>query len=342
MWRETAARVWSAAGAMVLIVLGLATDGLSQPPQLNPARPVQPLAPPPLPTPVPAPTAAKPAAEKKTSASSALIPTPEKLGEQATQLLRGLLPREYENRKKWGLTSRVVSGVDIDRDGLKIKTHRRWKEVNDGLWKRYHATLVDPDERLELQVVRIEEVEPGRVQMDAVLVAALDLEGRVVKYKRNLRLLSLTARADATIKLELQVELGARLDPTKLPPDIVLDVEVKDAKLDLVHFRLRRLSDIKGGAAQQLGKLVDEIAEDEIKDQRVKLVEKLNKKIEKKSDQLRFSFHDLLPESLQTNPKETEKKEALSVDADNNKNSPPPSKVAQGAGGKSGKAEKKR
>lgn len=292
------------------IVLSCAVPALAQTPDRSlpklfpaPSATIQPTAKPgPVPPAKPAPVSGdRIDTAPRLPADPTLVPSPEKLGEQATRLLRDVLPREFENSKKWGLTKRIVSGVDVDRDGLKFTTHRRWKEVNDGLWKRYRATLVDPEQRLQLKVVRIEETDAGRVQMDMVLDTALDLEARVVKYKRNLRLFSLTAHADAEVRLELDVELGASLDPTKLPPDIVFDVVVKDAKLELVKFRLRRLSDIKGVAARQLGKLVEELAEDELKDQRRKLVEKLNKKIDKKRDRLRFSFHDLLPESLQPN-----------------------------------------
>ena len=276
-----------------------------------PERSIQPkpATPPPLPTPVAAEGEAKSASP---TAMAPPLPSPEKLSEQVTRMLRDLAPREYENRKKWGLTKKVVSGVDIDRDGLKLKTHRRWKTVNDGLWKRYKATIVDPERDLDFQVVELAEAGPGRIHMDIVLLANLDLEGRVVKYQRNVRLLSLTAVANALVKLELSLELGASLDPTKLPPDVVLDVVVKDAKLRLLEFQLRRLSDVKGAGARGLGKLVEEIAEDELKDQREKLVEKLNKKIDKKRDSLRFSLSDLLPSALRGKSKDQASNDAKS------------------------------
>ena len=119
-----------------------------------------------------------------------------------------------------------------------------------------------------MRIERLEEVEPGRLGLDLVLVAKLDFVARVANWNQGVRIFSLTAVADAKVRLRLGLEIAAHLDPTKLPPDVVLEVEAKRAELDLLQFELRRLSDIRGGAAHQLGKLVREILEDELKDQR--------------------------------------------------------------------------
>ena len=81
---------------------------------------------------LPRPAAAQPAVPSVSPGGSAatpqnLLPSKERLGEVVTQLLRDLLPPEFESTKKWGLKKRFVRGLDVKLDGLKIRTHRRWK-----------------------------------------------------------------------------------------------------------------------------------------------------------------------------------------------------------------------
>lgn len=230
--------------------------------------------------------------------SSNGLPSNERLGEAVTSLLRELLPREFESTRRWAKTKKFVRGLDVKLDGLKLRTHRRWKTLNHGIWKRYKATLVDPQRELSLRVERLAEVSPGRLGLDLVLVARLDILARVANWNQGLRLFSLTAEADAKVRLKLALEIAAHLDPTTLPPDVVLEVEAKRAQLELLELRLRRVSDVRGEIAQQLGKIIEEFAEEELADQRGKLVDKINRKIQKNEDKLRLSLRDLIPDSL--------------------------------------------
>ncbi|MCA9174138.1 MAG: hypothetical protein KDB14_06580 [Planctomycetales bacterium] len=291
------------AGVLALASFLVAAAASAQPPALNapqvgagssePTPPPPPTPVTPTPTPKRSPSAPVPGSGNPTDGLLA----PEQLSGQVTKLLRELLPREYESKKKWGLTERVVSGVEFSREGFRLETHRRWRTVKQGLWKRYRATLVNPDEELQLEITRVSEAASGQVEMDIVLLSRLDLEGQIAKYQRNVRVFSLTAVADATVQLKLTLEMGVTLDPTRLPPEVALDLKVTDAQLELLKFRLRRLSDLHGGPAKQLGKLFEDYAREELADQRVKLVDKLNKKIDKNRDRLRLSFRDLLPDT---------------------------------------------
>jgi hypothetical protein len=75
------------------------------------------------------------------------IPVGESLQQFITHLVIDEIPHEYENTKKWGGTKRVMSGLDWDRDGLRIETRRQWKDANHGTWSRYKLRLVDPQTR---------------------------------------------------------------------------------------------------------------------------------------------------------------------------------------------------
>ena len=76
---------------------------------------------------------------------------------EATQFVKGmvllLLPQTYTDDDDWGRQKKIQSGLNVDLDGLKVKTSRRWKDVNHGTWQRVDATLVDPREHFDLKIV---------------------------------------------------------------------------------------------------------------------------------------------------------------------------------------------
>ena len=66
------------------------------------------------------------------------------------------IPREYEKYQDWGKTKQMTTGVDFKGHLWDPKIDRRKSEVNDGIWKHYRLTLVEPDKNL---AVRIENCE---------------------------------------------------------------------------------------------------------------------------------------------------------------------------------------
>jgi hypothetical protein len=73
-------------------------------------------------------------------------------------VLHAAVPREYENRKHWNKTKSLVVGV-----GGKIFKPRLYrKQLRHGTWRRSHVTLVEPDERLKLELKNIKHLnQPG-------------------------------------------------------------------------------------------------------------------------------------------------------------------------------------
>ena len=54
-----------------------------------------------------------------------------------TDIILDNIPHQYEDKDDWGRQKQIVSGLKVWRDGLKIKTKRRRKNVNHGTWTRY-------------------------------------------------------------------------------------------------------------------------------------------------------------------------------------------------------------
>ncbi len=223
-------------------------------------------------------------------------PPPSSAGIQTllTNLIRAQLPVDYEHGKDWGKTKQVTRGLKISRDGLRITTKRRRKAVNHGTWKRYKIHLINPKESLRVRVENYAEQANHRVVFDLVVDAKLDAFGRLAQWESGLQLFSFSARADSEVRLRVRCDVGLLLDPSHIPPDIILDPKVTDANIEIRDFRLRELSELKGPFAKSLSSSVREILEDAIAAKRPRMVKKMNDKIDRSRDKLRLSFSEVL------------------------------------------------
>lgn len=227
-------------------------------------------------------------------ASSAKATPSAGMDELVTQIVLDNLPAEFEDKKDWGHKIEVWSGVSVWREGLKIKTRGQKREVNHGTWQLYRVRLIDPQQQFHIHVENVRELPAGRVAFDVWVEAQLDAYGQVVEWQRGVQLISTSADADAKIRLLVSCDVGLRLDPSRLPPDVILDPIVRSADLQLVDFHLRRISDFHGPVVKELGRQLRKVLENKIADQRAKIVEKVNRQIDKNRKSLRLSLHDVL------------------------------------------------
>jgi len=213
--------------------------------------------------------------------------------ETVVSFLLPFIPHEYKNDKKWGKTTQVMDGLHVERDGFKIETRRKWKTVNHGTWTRYEVHLVDPKNNFKLSAANYAETDQG-LKFDLNCDAKLKITGRLSQWNRGIQLISLSADADASVRLRMSCLLSLQLDPSKFPPDVLLRPSVTDANLQMLYFRLNRISEIHGPLVKQLSYEVREILEDKIAEENEKLADKINQAIEKQKSKLRLSFPDLL------------------------------------------------
>jgi len=202
-------------------------------------------------------------------------------------------PRTYENTKQWGGKKRVWDGLHISRDGFKIKTKRRWNEANHGSWKRYRAWLIDPRREFDIQFDRLHTAPSGRAAFDLTMTAHIGAFGRWSEWNRDVQLFSVSANAQARLRLRLTCELSTHFDYTSFPPAIVLEPTVTRADLQLIDFRLDRVSQLDGPLIHELGKALHEVLEREIRDRREELAPKINQELARHSDDLRVTTDDL-------------------------------------------------
>lgn len=225
--------------------------------------------------------------------AAAKAPGADSLVNLVESLLVAALPTEYEKKKDWGRTKLVTTGIKFERDGLRLETRRRKEPVNDGLWKHYRVT-VRPGEKLQLELENIRQLPGGRIAFQVLATAPVHGFANFMQWEHGLRLYSVSADCDATVRARLDCEAGLVLSGGLLTPTLDVDPHVSRVQLELVTFRLQRVGDLEGRLAKRLGDLSrDEIA-DQLRAHEPKLAEKINKSIAKHRADLRLSGDEFL------------------------------------------------
>ncbi len=208
------------------------------------------------------------------------------------------MPRSFDGDKDWGETKKLWAGIKVHRDGLKLKTHRRFKEVEQGRWVKYEVTLPDPTAP-NAATVTIHDVVPTidqasgeqRWKIHSSIVAPMKFTARVQRWNLGVKLFSMTITGDLRVRLISTTSVGFVADYAEIPPALVIDPRMDQAQLVLERFEVNRISRIGGDVAEQWGELIEEIlVERFVKKHNDRLVGKLNKSIDKERDDLRLSM----------------------------------------------------
>jgi hypothetical protein len=223
----------------------------------------------------------------------AFTPSPE-FQEWITNLARQQLPEDYEKRKNWGHTAKAFDGVSLKIEDGKLKTHRKYKQANDGQWQLYRIKLTDPDEQFDIKIANIRKLAGGKVGLEITAVASLEVFGRQSLWQHGVQLYSLSAEATARVKLWASAEVATHMDLTRFPPDIALAPEITAARFEIPDFRMRRIGELHGPLVRSLSHATREALEDKLAEDNAKLVAKLNRAIDKQEKKLRLSLADVI------------------------------------------------
>lgn len=215
-------------------------------------------------------------------------------------MIRENLPPAYEDTKKWGLQKEVWDGVEIWREGRHLETKRKKKLVNAGTWTKYRVEFVEPDKNLHIEFHQLQSLPDGRIAFSVSVDALLDVFGRMSQWVRDMQVISLSVNADATCKMTMSGTVKFQLNPLKLPPDVIIKPHVDHAAVELSYFRVRRISQIGGDFAKALGEGARGSIDKKIEETNEKLVDKINKQIEKQQSKMVFSLQDWLQSKLPT------------------------------------------
>jgi hypothetical protein len=214
-------------------------------------------------------------------------------------------PKTFDGDKDWGQQKKLWAGVKIRREGLKLKTHRRFREVNQGRWIRYEATLTETAAgplaiaKVHSAVLRSDPISgQPRWQIDSSITAPMTFTAQIQRWNLGVKLFSVTIRGEFTVRLDSTASVDFVTDYSVLPPALVFDPRVDQANLVLEHFEVDRVSKIGGDVAEEWGELLEDVIRDRfLKKQNEQLVDKLNRAIDKERDDLRVSTLQWLGEA---------------------------------------------
>lgn len=224
--------------------------------------------------------------------------TPEMIGRLMIPLIKEAVPREFAGEKDWGKTKKITTGVRSEGNFFRFDIHSKRSEVNDGVWKKYRVTLIEPDKNLEICVDDLHRLDSGKYALKLFVAAKANGWARAVVYEHGVHVISLEAEGDTAIRLWLDAEIDVvKVDSSTFIPGIELRPVVTDARLKFDDFKLKRISDVRGAVAKELGDLLRKELEKQLSGP--KLVDRLNRTFQKHPERLRLSPDMLLGKSAE-------------------------------------------
>jgi hypothetical protein len=210
--------------------------------------------------------------------------SPTALAQVVARMIADAIPREYERKKDWGRTKEITTGLRSSGNFFKFDVHRTKSTVNDGVWKHYRATLIEPEKNLLVRIDDLRSLEAGKIAFTLFVSTKLHGWGRAKVYESGVHLIALEAEADAKVSLWLDCEIALETTPASFLTGVAVRPHVTKARMSLDEFRLTRISDVSGPIVRELGDGIKGLIQDELKGP--KLAAKLNHSIDKRRDKL--------------------------------------------------------
>jgi hypothetical protein len=202
-------------------------------------------------------------------------------------LVRETLPADYEDADDWGRKVRVFAGLNV-RDGLRVS--KRTKRVNHGLWQRFRVRLLDPERRFQLVLENIRAEADGWYAFDAVITARARCTAQAVSWTYGVQGWSVTLNSDATVRITLDCAFRVRTVPRAngFLADVLFEPDVRGLQLRLTDLHVRRVGQLKGDLAEELGNGSRRFVEDLLQRQQPKVLKTVRREIAEKTARLRI------------------------------------------------------
>ena len=242
------------------------------------------------------------------------------------QLALDVMPHEYEDDDDWGKTKQFVTGLHVSRDGLKIETRRKRRPRNHGRWEKYRVRLASQDE-FNVDVRDVRSAEGGKTAFTIEVVAPLEVHIRRANWRRGVQLWSISADASARVHLTLDCQASIAMDPTEIPPAVLLKPEIVAAEIQLAEFQLRRISKLGADVSDEIGDALRSYVRRRVASKGEKVANKINGRIEANQDKLRLSLAELARsplKNLSKRPENSPANQSHSPSVNSFSNSPTP------------------
>lgn len=218
---------------------------------------------------------------------------PQKLTPAATEFIKGLalivLPSTFTDDDDWGNTKRIQSGLNMKMDGLELKTSRRWKNVNHGLWRKVDATLIDPLKFFNLQIWLLPKTKDNQPSYRISASLRVELTVRQQQWNRGLKAYSLSSDILTDVSVDTVIDFRSKLVHVDEEKRLQILPHIQSANVRVDRFLIRRISHAKGTAAKSFGSMLEPVVRKVVEKKSRTLPQKINSKIEKKADKFQIS-----------------------------------------------------
>lgn len=216
------------------------------------------------------------------------------LPEEGQQFIRSvaliLLPQKFDDEDGWGDEKRIQSGLNVDIDGGKLKTSRRWHMVNHGTWVRGSGELVDPEDTFTLRAIQLPDPDEETQRYEIQTSAKLQVNGRQQQWNYGVMLWSISADATVDLSLHAILDVKSEVVTTENGARLRFVPTVTQATAKMEEFRLQRISHLKGTVVQGHGEVIEELIQWRLRRENKDLSARINKAIQKKPDRLEIPF----------------------------------------------------
>jgi hypothetical protein len=154
------------------------------------------------------------------------------------------IPRPYEDLSEWGKTIPPPPAVRfprLRRTFVRVGDHF---ELPHGTWKRTRVWMDDPDRDLRIEVPSLRPVGKNTTRLRIEATAALRGSRERQDWVNGVRLLWVTADADAVARVGLDVDVTLAFDPAKPLEGLKIEAKVTKVQLELKEFNLRRVGPV--------------------------------------------------------------------------------------------------
>jgi len=217
------------------------------------------------------------------------------LSELVQSIVLAAMPRKFENRKHWDKQREVFAGVKVKTDGLKLRISKRKEKVRHGFWRRYEAMLIDPEQTLKIQISDVQALGGGQWTYTVTADLRAKVETRFEHWNLGVKLFNTSTKADASLRMRADCSLQVSIEQD---PDegacVVFSPDVTRVDLALPDLDIRKLGELRGDLAQEVGNGLEEIIEDLVQTQEKNVRKQARKEIAEHKDDLRIPLGDLL------------------------------------------------
>lgn len=185
------------------------------------------------------------------TAATADVPVNPSLAQLLRVVLIEAVPETLTDDRHWDRDTERFDGFRVE--GLKIIPRK--KRVEHGFWQRYTASLLHPDETLQLVIQPLAETIDGRAAFDVTVMLKARIDADFAQWAYGVKGINGSVVSDATVhtRVRLVVAPQVKLDWDRLVPDVGLDVLVSEIDMRLRELHVHRIGIIDGWLARQIG-----------------------------------------------------------------------------------------